>query len=1079
MNSADGSAQRQGTRLGLTRKQIEGWCGPAVYAAAEAKVKRGEVLRVDVDPPWIEGRLARPGGEMRCRFKVLGNGLVDSECPCQANREHGLICSHVAALAINLVQRSRDPLLARLRLEEQRHARRMAAQAGESVRRSPDGRPAALLLELPAAWRDQFAAGAVTLRCAFQPAPDGPAIPPGRLDRRQPLRLSARDDNILCVLEDIAGTELGDAITMGRADFLNVIEVCGDCSLPVADGTQVALHTQCLATQVRMDLDRENGELLLFAHTELPFLRPGEFPAYLVEGGRGRAYGAGHLWPIAPLLPLPYHTLYRGPVTVPRQAILGFLAGELPRLCRTVPFVSDITPDLFTTAPGRPRFRLRLRGSPASLAAALDALYGETALPAGAPETPGAVALPDADDLFHFQTRNLPAEQRALARLAEAGFAGERGDALQPLAGTRAVLNFLGGWMPALRRLGWQIELDGRVRPFAETLAMAVPVVRVTTGEETGDGFEVGIDYEDPDGAPLPPAEVQRALLHGNAFLEHGGRTLLIDRDAVESLRDVFRDCRGSDGSAPGRFRLPAVYAPYVQSSLAAIDGIDVEDPPAWRLLAARQNRDLRLEPEPLGAMETVLRPYQKEGVYWLRFLERGGFGGILADEMGLGKTLQTLAWLQLPRLAEDFRGRPALIVCPTSLVENWVREAARFTPAVRCLAMTGARRHDRWDDLSRHDLVITSYALLRRDLERYAATPFSAVVLDEAQHIKNRSTRNAAAAKRLRAAGRLVLTGTPIENSVADLWSIMDFLMPGYLGAYEEFRASYELPIARGDRAGETAQTRLRRKLHPFLLRRLKREVAAELPAKIEQTSFSALTPDQQRVYNALLARFRRQIGEMVAARGFERCRMEILAVLTRLRQACCHLDLLPRELRGEEQAAAPSAKMEQFLEILDSAMDGGHRVLLFSQFTAMLRLLRRELERRGIDHCYLDGETRERMAEVQRFNRRRSIPVFLVSLKAGGTGLNLTGADMVVHFDPWWNPAVEDQATDRAHRIGQKRTVISLKLIAEHTVEEKVLALQRRKQAVIQAAIGRRDDDPALQSLCWSDVQELLSDD
>jgi SNF2 family DNA or RNA helicase len=602
---------------------------------------------------------------------------------------------------------------------------------------------------------------------------------------------------------------------------------------------------------------------------------------------------------------------------------------------------------------------------------------------------------------------------------------------------------------------------------------VAAPVVHVTPAGEDG-WFDVGFEFESPTGGSLSPGEIQRALRCGDAFLERDGRTVLLDRDAIDAMHGVFSDCRGRESDKPGFFRLPGVYAPYVRSSLAALDGVDIEEPPDWRARAARQNREVRLEPVPLGQpLEGILRPYQKEGVYWLRFLETGGACGLLADEMGLGKTLQTLAWLQLPRVEEAARGRPALIVCPTSLVENWARESQQFTPERRVLVISGARRHALWDEIPRHDLVVTSYALLRRDIERYEACDFSVAVLDEAQHIKNRSTQNAVAVKRIRARHKLVLTGTPVENGVADIWSIMDFLMPGYLGDYELFRGQYEQPIAAGDRDGEVAQTKLRRKLHPFLLRRLKRDVAKDLPEKLVKTSFSVLSPDQQRVYNALLQESRQRVGDLVKARGFERCHLEILAILMKLRQACCHLELL--KLPDLARAETPSAKLDQFFDTLDEAMDGGHRMLVFSQFVSMLQIVRRELEARGLPFCYLDGQSKDRLAQVQRFNRDASIPVFLISLKAGGTGLNLTGADMVVHFDPWWNPAVEDQATDRAHRIGQKRTVYSIKLIAEHTVEEKVLALQQRKQAIIQATVSG-GDEAILKSLNWDDVRDLL---
>ena len=367
---------------------------------------------------------------------------------------------------------------------------------------------------------------------------------------------------------------------------------------------------------------------------------------------------------------------------------------------------------------------------------------------------------------------------------------------------------------------------------------------------------------------------------------------------------------------------------------------------------------------------------------------------------------------------------------------------------------------------------MVTSYALLRRDIDQYTRHEFSAIILDEAQHIKNRSTQNAIAAKKLRALHRLVLTGTPIENSVSDLWSIMDFLMPGYMGRHEAFRQNYELPIARGGPDGEFSQMKLRRKLQPFLLRRMKKDVAADLPPKIQKVASCMLTADQYAVYRELVESSRRRLTDMVASVGFQKSRMEVFKTLMRLRQTCCHLDLLKLEGLASK---APSGKLDMFMELIDEAMDGGHRILVFSQFVSMLSILRREMEQQGIRYCYLDGATKDRLAVVQSFNVDRDIPVFLISLKAGGTGLNLTGADMVVHFDPWWNPAVEDQASDRAHRIGQKRTVYCVKLITKGTVEEKVLAMQEKKRLVIDAALA--SDEQVMGKMTWEDVQELLT--
>jgi SNF2 family DNA or RNA helicase len=380
-----------------------------------------------------------------------------------------------------------------------------------------------------------------------------------------------------------------------------------------------------------------------------------------------------------------------------------------------------------------------------------------------------------------------------------------------------------------------------------------------------------------------------------------------------------------------------------------------------------------------------------------------------------------------------------------------------------------GPERHRLFAQIPQCDLIVTSYALIRRDAERYREMEFDTVVLDEAQHIKNRQTQNAQAVKAVKCRHRLVLTGTPLENSVLDLWSIFDFLMPGYLGAAQAFRERYELPITR-DKNSE-AQARLARRLRPFILRRLKKDVAADLPAKLEQVSFCELTPDQRNVYQQVIEASRKEVLDAVGAQGLAKSRMVVLSALLRLRQICCDLRLL--KLDGVEAANA-SGKLDLFGELLEEVIDGGHRVLVFSQFVSMLMLLKEKLTAEGIAFCYLDGSTTDRAAVVERFQTDDAIPVFLISLKAGGVGLNLTGADTVIHFDPWWNPAVEDQATDRAHRIGQTRVVTSYKLITRDTVEEKILTLQHRKREIIKATLGSEEELAA--ALNWEDIQELL---
>jgi SNF2 family DNA or RNA helicase len=544
----------------------------------------------------------------------------------------------------------------------------------------------------------------------------------------------------------------------------------------------------------------------------------------------------------------------------------------------------------------------------------------------------------------------------------------------------------------------------------------------------------------------------------------------VIDSGAVEELQEVLLDCAPQQHAAG--YRINSTQAGFLEATLRQHGEWKVQAPTAWRDRAAKQSGEAKLECPPLGDLENVLRPYQKQGVAWLYFLRANGFGGVLADEMGLGKTLQTLAFFNSLR-DEGSRppeAAPHLIVCPTSLVFNWVAEVKKFTPHLKILALHGPDRHARFGEIAASDLVVTSYALIRRDAAQYRGLEFDTVALDEAQHIKNRQTQNAQAVKAIKARHRIVLTGTPLENSVLDLWSIFDFLMPGYLGTAKDFRERYELPIAKEKNV--EAQKRLARRLKPFLLRRLKKEVASDLPAKLEQVSYCELTSEQRGVYQQVIEASRKEVLEAVGEKGMAKSRMVVLTALLRLRQICCDLRLLKLE---NVNPADASGKLEMFGELLEEVIDGGHRLLVFSQFVGMLTLLKEKLTAEGIEFCYLDGSTTDRAAVVEKFQTNAAIPVFLISLKAGGVGLNLTGADTVIHFDPWWNPAVEDQATDRAHRIGQTKIVTSYKLITRDTVEEKILTLQNRKREIIQATIGGEEEFAA--SLSWDEIQELLA--
>ncbi len=716
----------------------------------------------------------------------------------------------------------------------------------------------------------------------------------------------------------------------------------------------------------------------------------------------------------------------------------------------------------------KPKFFAYLMGSRASLSIEIDAHYGDIEFPACSVQGERTVYIPNPDDPLVRFVRSMKAERDAFAAAEKWGFSKgyKEGDLRLYIAEPQKVLNFLGAGLPALRRRGWRIDLAEKLMELTDSMPSVVPVV--TVRDAPGGAFDVSYTF-DAMGHDISPIEVQAALNRGDGYIMKDGQVVLLDNSAIESMHAVFRDCATSQNGAPaGWFRVSSVHAPYVKASLDQLDSIEIEDENAqkWKETAALRNREgnAKFEPVALGPLDNILRPYQKQGVYWMSFLERSGLGGLLADEMGLGKTLQTLTWLSLlvsktQTPTNPPTQTPSLIVCPTSLVRNWEAEAKKFTPWLKVLVVSGPDRADVFRSIPKADVVVTSYALLQRDFDdAYLGQRFGCVVLDEAQHIKNRQTKNAKAVKMLDTERRLVLTGTPVENSVADVWSIFDFLMPGYLGDYETFKASFEEPIAEGGAAGEAAQERLRRKLHPFIMRRLKKMVAKDLPDKIIKVSYCPMSEDAQREYNEALAKTRRQAGDMIRSKGLAKSKFEILAMLMKLRQI------------------ASRAKLEAFMEQLESAIEGGHKILVFSQFVKMLGLIADELKERGIPFCYLDGSTKDRLGECNRFNRTPQIPVFLISLMAGGTGLNLTGADMVIHYDPWWNPAVEDQATDRAHRIGQKKNVYVMKMIASGSIEEKVLALQRRKQAVIAATVSTTDQ-AVMEKLTADDLASLLS--
>ena len=545
------------------------------------------------------------------------------------------------------------------------------------------------------------------------------------------------------------------------------------------------------------------------------------------------------------------------------------------------------------------------------------------------------------------------------------------------------------------------------------------------------------------------------------------GDLIDLSGEQMEDLEELFRAAHVPIKEfVSGRMHLPAYRALYLNKLLEEHEEIASNRDRNFRRLARSFKTASEADVEVPSSLQDVLRPYQEQGFRWLNTLCQYGFGGVLADDMGLGKTVQLLTLILHEK--ESGAKQPSLIVCPSSLMYNWQAECQRFTPQLRSVIIAGsqAERRPVLQRAGEYDLLITSYDLLKRDFPIYEELRFHIAALDEAQFIKNHASAGAKAVKTLHAEHRFALTGTPMENRLSELWSIFDYLMPGFLYPYETFRREMETPIVKtGD---EQATRRLRRMVGPFILRRLKTDVLRDLPEKTEETRPVSIEDEQRRLYDAQVARLQDMLAQ-ADAEDFQKNRIAVLAQLTRLRQICCDPSLTVENYKG------PSAKREALLDLLRSAIDGGHKVLVFSQFTSMLALIEEDLKAEGIPYMLLTGETpkEERVEMTDRFNRDDT-PVFLISLKAGGTGLNLVGADIVVHYDPWWNLAVQHQATDRAHRIGQEKPVSVYKLIARNTIEEKIVKLQESKRELADSILA--GDHASLASLSREELMELV---
>ncbi len=579
------------------------------------------------------------------------------------------------------------------------------------------------------------------------------------------------------------------------------------------------------------------------------------------------------------------------------------------------------------------------------------------------------------------------------------------------------------------------------------------------------DWLAVSAEWEQ-EGLKLTSADLQRLQTATGRFVKlPDSGWVELDSDAVQNAHEAMADL-GIDGLAPVAQKIGLEQAAHLDEEGLKRFG----ETPQAKVLRERLKDFKGVPGTALPAkLQAEMRPYQKDGFDFLCHLAQIRLGGILADDMGLGKTLQTLAWLAWLKERHSKDPKPSLVICPASVLHNWRREAARFTPHMKVLVLeSGAARHNLRKQIPQHDLIVTNYALLRRDLEELQKFSFRTVILDEAQFIKNPGAQVTVSVKQLKSEHRLALTGTPLENRLLDLWSIVDFIQPAYLGDQDQFSDTYEPRGENAESAQRIARRRLAAKLRPLLLRRLKRHVAKDLPERIEQRRDCQLGDEQRKLYLAELRRSREQVMKTVAEKGLGKSKIHVLAALTRLRQICCHPKLVGND--------SVSGKTETLFELLDSLIAEGQKVLVFSQFVQMLELLEQECRQRQIPTHILTGQTKDRQEVVAGFQNDHNPSVFLLSLRAAGTGLNLTTASYVVLYDPWCNPAVEAQAIDRSHRIGQTQTVNAYRLISPGTVEEKIWELQQSKAQTIADVLG---EEGFARSLSKADLEYLFAED
>ena len=1007
----------------ITEKWVGQCAGGRVFKEARALVKLGKITQVVRKGNVFQGMRQAGRKPMRVVVKVHGPHEVENLCHCSMSRATGAMCEHAAALLLTSIAKP----------SEEPKPERAPVEAAPSPEMHP-------------------------LEIRLSPKFPHEGLRAVHLKRAAPDTEVEQPDLLLALwLQKNTGQVDAAMLSLPEDQLEGFFRASAGHARVMSGNKAVQIQQATLRPHLEMELNEESeGETLWL---RLGDLETGEI---LVLGDSLAQWDSHQLFlseanknssPLDKLVSL--KDLTTG------DWLEIDTAGFVKRM-EEIEKVYSLPVDFggLEVSEGIPVIELEISGSTRAVQVRLSARYtDEVRVNLGTSSDDQGFPCRDLEGINRWFVRNREYEQQAISRMMDQGFEILDASGFLFLRGEDEVLDFLTISLPSLRKI-WEVQTEEKLGRVESKLERIVPQFDISEAGSGEDWLACDVTWQCGE-RTLDAAAVRKLLQSGSRSiaLPKGGKAVISSFD-TEVMDGVLLDANPDQRN--GRYYFPSQQTAYIKrlNNYYRADG-EVDEAEAS-------------VPALSDDFEQTLRDYQKEGVDWLYRRAAGEGAALLADDMGLGKTLQTLAFLKL------WKGKgTALVVCPATLLGNWRDEAAKFVPDMQVLVMHGAKRKNYYEVMDSADIIITSYALIDRDAKHYAEMDFGAVVLDEASAIRNPDTLAAKAARKLNAAVRIAISGTPVENSVRDLWSIYQFLLPGYLGGREDFRQRYEIPCAAEvqDQSSRAAMQRLRWRTEPFMLRRTKSLVAKDLPAKMESIVWCDPTPLQKESYEAILRQGADKVDQLRKKSGNESATMQMLTVLLRLRQTCCDLRLLDDQL-GEKSLMEVSAKMVRLMELLEEAERGNHRVLVFSQFTSMLSLIRAELKSEGIDHCYLDGSTRDRSAEVERFQKPDGPPVFLISLKAGGYGLTLTAADTVVLFDPWWNPAVEAQAADRVHRIGQTKPATIYKFITRGTVEEKILRLQEKKIGVINAAMGEGDDEarPMMSGLSEGEMLELL---